>query len=41
MVSRLITEMTEEGLLQGQGKQGILLRALAGESVIPGISRKS
>ena len=31
MVSRLIAEMTEEGLLLRQGKQFILLGALAGE----------
>jgi CRP/FNR family transcriptional regulator, cyclic AMP receptor protein len=31
MVSRLIAEMTEEGLLLRQGKQFILLEALAGE----------
>jgi hypothetical protein len=31
MVSRLIAEMTEEGLLLRQGKQFILLSALAGE----------
>jgi len=31
MVSRLIAEMTEEGLLLRQGKQFVLLEALAGE----------